>query len=260
MCMRIIPARPSRTTPNISGSRPAETSFTIVAPASMAAAATSCLRVSIESGASTSPARRLMTGSTRSISSSAVTGCDPGRVDSPPTSRRSAPSPTMRMPALTAASGSKNRPPSEKESGVTLITPITWVRAPTSSSRSPTRHGMRPAMGPSYREPPVASTGGALRAAPANQLQGLGPGPGVAAEPSTHGRGHRDRPGLLHAAHGHTEVFRLDEHEDAPRLERLLQRVGDLRGEPLLHLKLLRQQIHEPGHLRQSGDTPVPVR
>src|SRR3569623_2403319 len=40
-------------------------------------------------------------------------------------SRRSAPSATSRSACASAAAGSKNSPPSEKESGVTLSTPIT---------------------------------------------------------------------------------------------------------------------------------------
>ena len=57
------------------------------------------------------------------------TGCAPGRVDSPPTSRRSAPSATSARPCSTAAPASSHRPPSENESGVTLTTPMTAGRA-----------------------------------------------------------------------------------------------------------------------------------
>src|SRR5262249_9126667 len=65
----------------------------------------------------------------------------PGRVDSPPTSTQSAPSAKRASPAATAASASANRPPSEKESGVTLTTPITSVRPPNSTSAP--RSGIR---------------------------------------------------------------------------------------------------------------------
>src|SRR4029079_18248787 len=44
-------------------------------------------------------------------------------------SRRSAPSPTRRRACAMAACGSRKRPPSEKESGVTLSTPMTSGRA-----------------------------------------------------------------------------------------------------------------------------------
>ena len=69
-------------------------------------------------------ASRSITGTTRRSSSSSATGSAPGRVDSPPTSRMSAPSAASRSPCSTAASASRNSPPSENESGVTLTTPM----------------------------------------------------------------------------------------------------------------------------------------
>src|SRR4051794_33240589 len=69
--------------------------------------------------------RRSTTGTTRSISTSAETGEAPGRVDSPPTSRTRAPSSASCKPWATAAPESRNSPPSENESGVTLTTPMT---------------------------------------------------------------------------------------------------------------------------------------
>ena len=65
-----------------------------------------------------------MTGATRLISSSAVTGAAPGRVDSPPTSSSSHPSATSRSACATARSAVAKRPPSEKESGVTFTMPM----------------------------------------------------------------------------------------------------------------------------------------
>ena len=61
----------------------------------------------------------------RSSSSSAVTPPEPGRVDSPPTSTIAAPQSSIPHAAVTAASTRRCTPPSENESGVTLITPIT---------------------------------------------------------------------------------------------------------------------------------------
>src|SRR5205807_8722650 len=61
----------------------------------------------------------------------------PGRVDSPPTSIRSAPSSRRCSACSTALSASKYKPPSEKESGVTLTTPMINVRFPNSSDRDP---------------------------------------------------------------------------------------------------------------------------
>ncbi len=60
----------------------------------------------------------------RRSSSSALTAVWPGRVNSPPTSTIAAPSATMVLARATAAAASKCRPPSEKESGVTLRMPI----------------------------------------------------------------------------------------------------------------------------------------
>ncbi len=69
-------------------------------------------------------ASRSTTGSTRRTSSSSGTGSEPGRVDSPPMSRIPAPSLASRRPCATAASASRNSPPSENESGVTLTMPM----------------------------------------------------------------------------------------------------------------------------------------
>src|SRR5438105_883379 len=102
-----------------------QTSLRMVAPAATPASATSCLYVSIDSGTADSRASRRTTTSVRPISSAAVTGTCPGRVDSPPTSSMSAPSLTIRMPCVTAAAASAPRPSPLKESGVTLTMPIT---------------------------------------------------------------------------------------------------------------------------------------
>src|SRR5207248_8088012 len=56
-------------------------------------------------------------------------GCAPGRVDSPPTSTKSAPSETKRRPSAMACALSRRSPPSEKESGVTLTIAITRGRS-----------------------------------------------------------------------------------------------------------------------------------
>jgi len=92
------------------------------------------LVVSIETVAPAA-ARRSITGSTRRSSSSTGTSPAPGRVDSPPTSSRSAPSSTILSACATAAPVSACAPPSENESGVTLSTPMMNVRSPSFSSR-----------------------------------------------------------------------------------------------------------------------------
>ena len=103
----------------------AATSLTMLAPAASAARATPGLTVSIEIGTLTRPANCSITGITRRSSSASLTGKAPGRVDSPPTSMISAPCSTSCRACATAAGGSRNRPPSENESGVTFTMPIT---------------------------------------------------------------------------------------------------------------------------------------
>jgi len=70
----------------------------------------------------------VITGTTRANSSAATTGSAPGRVDSAPMSRLSAPAAIRVRACATASAVSKNRPPSEKLSGVTLTTPMTEGR------------------------------------------------------------------------------------------------------------------------------------
>ena len=120
MCMATHPAPARRATSD--NADEAEMSLTREAPAARAATATCGLTVSTESR--TWPASASTTGTTRANSSSNDTGSAPGRDDSPPTSTMSAPSATICMPWATAASVVPWMPPSKKESGVTLSTPI----------------------------------------------------------------------------------------------------------------------------------------
>jgi len=103
-------------------------SLTISAPASTARRATSALTVSMETGTSVSAVISRIRGMTRRSSSFRGTGPAPGREDSPPTSRMSAPSPISRTACRSPCRASAIIPPSEKESGVMLITPMTRVR------------------------------------------------------------------------------------------------------------------------------------
>src|SRR4030095_9396498 len=114
-------------------------SLTRDAPASIAARAMAALYVSTEMGMFTRGTSPSMTGRTRSRSAAARGGAAPGRRDSPPTSSRSAPSAAIRTPASIARAGLKRTPPSENESGVTLMIPMTRVRAPRSKARPPGR-------------------------------------------------------------------------------------------------------------------------
>ena len=137
MCMMTTPAPAAATTPDISGSpRRPVTSLTISAPALSAASATTAFDVSTDIKKSPLAARSpCTTGSTRANSSATGTGLAPGLVDSPPTSSTPAPLETICRPRRIAASGVANEPPSEKESGVTLRTPMIHPRRERSWSR-----------------------------------------------------------------------------------------------------------------------------
>src|SRR5258705_6940464 len=202
LCMNTYPARAPATRGIMSASpRPAVMSLTTVAPASRAAAATEASEVSTLTGTPASEARRRMTGTTRRRCSSAGTGCEPGRVDSPPTSRTEAPAAASSRPCSTARPGSRNRPPSENESGVTLTIPIT-------AGRSIPR---------------------IVRTLLADESHRLRAGGGVGLEQAPDGRGDRQGTRLAHASHRHAQVLGLADHQHALGGQYLVDRVGDLR-------------------------------
>src|SRR5438309_11331496 len=227
MCMNTYPAPAVATRGIISESpRPAVMSLTTVAPASRAAAATEASEVSTLTGTPASAARRKMTGTTRRRCSSAGTGGDPGRVDSPPTSRTAAPAAASSRPCSTARPGSRNRPPSENESGVTFTIPIT--------------------AGSSI--PRIART------LLVDECHRFRPGGGVGLEQTPDGRGDRQRSGLAHPPHRHAEVLGLDHHQDPLGAEDVVDRVGDLGREPLLDLGPSGVRVDQAGQFRQPGD------
>ena len=103
----------------------AETSLMMCAPGVAAPATTAALRVSTESAAHGCACRARRSPAARAgAPPRGGTGSEPGRVDSPPMSRMSAPSAASRSACATAASVSAWRPPSEKLSGVTLTMPM----------------------------------------------------------------------------------------------------------------------------------------
>ena len=126
MCITTTPQPVAAQTAGISGSaRRPLTSLTMSAPAASAASATLAFDVSMEIHPSHSPRSAAITGTVRAISSSAETGCAPGRVDSPPTSMSAAPSAIIWRACFSAAVVPACLPPSENESGVTFRIPIT---------------------------------------------------------------------------------------------------------------------------------------
>lgn len=66
-------------------------------------------------------------------------------------------------------------------------------------------------------------------------------------------RHHRD-PVLAYAAGGHAAVRRLHDDADPARLEDLIDGVGDLCRQPLLHLEPARERVHDAGELRDADD------
>ena len=128
-CMMMQPQLLSSTACCISGSVKPDTSLTMETPWLRHIAAVEAWRVSMDTMALGAAARiPRTTGSTRSASTSGDTGLCPGRVDSPPTSMMSAPSSSISKARRTAFLELMVTPPSEKESGVTLSTPITRGR------------------------------------------------------------------------------------------------------------------------------------
>src|SRR5271165_3260103 len=57
---------------------------------------------------------------------------------------------------------------------------------------------------------------------------------------------------LFDAAHHHAEVARFNDYAHAQRLNRLLNRLGDLHRQTLLHLKPARKDFYQPRHLAQT--------
>jgi len=64
----------------------------------------------------------------------------------------------------------------------------------------------------------------------------------------------RPRMWLAYAAVAHTEVSRLNNHRDAQRLEMLLNAVGDLCGQLLLHLESLGKDLHNFRQFRETDN------
>ncbi len=128
MCMRQTGKPVSAAASNAPSRRSERTSLIRPAPSRAHSRITAGVEVSTEITTSSSPAMASTMGATRSSSSVGETERAPGRVDSPPTSISVAPAATIAWACRNAASRSAKRPPSEKESGVTLRIPMTWGR------------------------------------------------------------------------------------------------------------------------------------
>src|SRR5262249_982080 len=62
---------------------------------------------------------------------------------------------------------------------------------------------------------------------------------------------------LLDAPHEHAEMRGLDDHADALREERIVERLGDLSRQPLLDLEAAAEHLDEARQLREAKDLPV---
>ena len=138
LCITMTGTLCSATTLAMSGSRcRPQTSLAIAAPASSAHATTADFMLSMETGvprATTSAS----TGRSRcNLPRRTPAARHRAGWNSAPMSTMSAPSAIMRRACASALSGAINCPPSEKESGVTLSTPITAGVAATAARAGP---------------------------------------------------------------------------------------------------------------------------
>src|SRR6266849_3860984 len=72
-------------------------------------------------------------------------------------------------------------------------------------------------------------------------------------ERSQHRAGHRLPMLLLHPAHLHAQVPRLNDHSDSLRRDFVLESARDLAGHALLNLQSPRVHVHQPRHLAQAN-------
>src|SRR3954452_9440708 len=139
-----------------------------------------------------------------------------------------------------------------------------WCQAcaTASTTGAPPIASYKVSMGPANRIPARSSwRNGDLRwprsAVAVDERHRLGAGGGVGAEAAAHRGGDGAGAGLLDPAHGHAEVLGLDHDDHAAGLEDLHEGVGDLGGQPLLHLGPLGVDVDQPGQLGQPGHLPA---
>ena len=164
--------------------------------------------------------------------------------------------PRRRPPSAARASPrrrrSRNRPPSLNESGVTLTMPMSRVRSPqrervlAAAPYGALSHAAIVAVRVPTRMPMWFMASWRVRAS-------VRKSPRTAEVTVT-------EPGFL-MPRIVMQRCSASITTNTPRgIERALDRVGDLRREPLLHLRLLRQDVHDARDLRQAGDLARLVR
>src|SRR5665811_596969 len=93
-----------------------------------------------------------------------------------------------------------------------------------------------------------------------DQCQHLGPRRGAGAEDAAHGGGDGLSTRGAHPAHGHAEMFGLHQDQDAFRIERLDQGVGDAARESFLELQARRRDLDKSCQFGEPRDHPVSRR
>src|ERR1700674_416197 len=77
------------------------------------------------------------------------------------------------------------------------------------------------------------------------------------AEAAEHGRRYRGRMLFLDAAHHHAQMAGLDDYADALRFDGVLDRLRNLRGQPLLDLQAARERFDEARYFAQADNFSV---
>src|ERR1019366_3970170 len=104
--------------------------------------------------------------------------------------------------------------------------------------------------------PTRASRSGAV-AALADERQEFGSGFLIRAEAAENGRRYRRRMLFLDSPHHHAEMAGLDDHAAALRLDGVLDRLGNTRGEALLDLQAAREGFDEARYFAQADHFSV---
>ena len=77
---------------------------------------------------------------------------------------------------------------------------------------------------------------------------------------AAYGAGYGLRAWLANAAHGHAQVLAFDHHDHPARFQNAIDGIGDLRGQPLLHLGSFGIEIDEAGQFAEPGDLAISAR
>src|SRR5437763_10539565 len=76
----------------------------------------------------------------------------------------------------------------------------------------------------------------------------------IVAQRAAQRRGHGPGAGFQYAADGHARMLGAEHHPDTPRLQLMLQPVGDLHGHAFLQLEIAGEHVNDTCQLRQTDD------